>query len=246
MENQLYRTIELYLRRQMPPDERRAFKAKIATDPELAAEVSFYEALLLPHDEQVKSKWRTQDESLLQPETQAPPLLFILRPQWAVAASLALLLAAGVWYTFIYSPPLNSDTVFQENYEGYKYSGILGAGSSAPEDSVWQTTLSAYRAGRFEEAIRTAGQLSNSAKYAAEAELLTGAAYLENGQIEEAIRAFAQVDAPPALRRKAQFFTAMAHLKAKNTGQAKTLFNTIATDEDSPYRGKADTILGEL
>ena len=209
MENQLYRIIELYLRRQMPPNERRAFEAKIAADPELAAEVSFYEALLLPHDEQVKSKWRTQDESLLQPESQAPPLPFIRRPQWAIAASLALLLAAGVWYTFFYAPPLNSETVFQENYEGYKYSGILGAGSSAPEDSVWQTTLSAYRAGHFEEAVSNAGQLSNSAKYAAEAQLLTGAAYLENGQPEEATRTFSLVDAPPALRRKAQFFTSI-------------------------------------
>ncbi len=246
MENQLYRIIELYLRRQMPPDERRAFEAKIAADPELAAEVSFYEALLLSHDEQIKSKWRTQDESLLQPGSQAPPLSFIRRPQWAIAASLALLLAAGVWYTFIYAPPLNSDTVFQENYEGYKYSGILGAGSSAPEDSVWQTTLSAYRAGRFDEAIGTAGQLSNSAKYAAEAQLLTGAAYLENGQPEEAVRAFAQVDAPPALHRKAQFFTAMAHLKANKPEQAKALFKTIAADTESPFKGKAKAILDDL
>jgi len=246
MENQLYRTIELYLRRQMPSDERRAFEAKIAADPELAAEVSFYEALLLSRDEQVKSKWRTQDESLLQPESQAPPHSFIRRPQWAIAASLALLLAAGVWYTFIYSPPPISDTVFQENYEGYKYSGILGAGSAAPEDSVWQTTLSAYRASHFEEAIRNAGQLSSSAKYAAEAQLLTGAAYLENGQPEEAIRAFAQVDAPPTLRRKAQFFTAMAHLKAKNTRQAKTLFKTIAADTENPFKGKAEAILDDL
>lgn len=246
MENQLYRTIELYLRRQMPPNERRAFEAKIAADPQLADEVAFYEALLLRHDEQVKTKWRAQDESLLQPETQIRPVPLVRRPQWAVAASLALLLAAGVWYTFFYTPQPNLDTVFQENYEGYKYSGILGNGTSNAEDSLWQAAMNAYRAKRYEDAVNIAGQFSNSVKYAAEALLLTGAAQLEQGQTEEAVRAFAQVNAPLALRRKAQFFTAMTHLKAKNAGQAKTLFQTIADDADSPYRGKAAAILKKL
>lgn len=249
MENQLYRTIELYLRQQMPPDERRIFEEKIAADPQLADEVAFYEALLLHHDEKAKAKWRAQDESLLQPETQIRPVSrpHIRQPQWAIAATLALLLAAtGVWYTFFYHPAPNLDIVFQENYEGYKYSNLLGNSYYSAEDSLWKSALGAYRSERYQDAIAAASQLNNSTKYAGETQLLMGAAYLEQGRTEEAVRSFEQVGEPPALRRKAQFFVAMAYLKAKNADQAKALLRAIAADSDNSYKEKAAAILEDL
>ncbi len=240
MKNQPYATIELYLRRLMPPEEQRAFESEIATNPELAAEVAFYETLLLHHDQKLKTTWRAKGEAMLDTplEVHIPAAN---RTRWAAAAALALLLTAtGIWYTAFYNP---YRSVVAQYAEPYRYSGNLGNSAAGNEDVQWQKTLEAYRAGEYKKAVEAATPLLQSARYADEARLLTGIASLERGKPEEALRALEAVQTP-MLRAKAQFYTALAYLEAKNVEKAKSTLNAIAPD--SPYRKKADEVMIRL
>lgn len=239
MKNQPYATIELYLRRLMPPEEQRAFESEIAGNPELAAEVAFYETLLLHHDRKLKTAWRAKGESML--DTPLEVHIPANRTRWAAAAALALLLTAtGIWYTAFYNP---YRSVVAQYAEPYRYSGNLGTSAAGNEDVQWQKTLEAYRAGEYKKAVEAATPLLQSARYADEARLLTGIASLERGKPEEALRALEAVQTP-MLRAKAQFYTALAYLEAKNVEKAKSALNAIAPD--SPYRKKADEVMIRL
>ena len=241
MENQRYATIEEYLRKQMPPDERLAFESKMAADPGLAADVAFYEALLLRHDSKIKARWRAEGEAMLGTSLAARPSPRIRRMQWAAAAALALLLTAtGIWYTRFYNPYA---AIVDEYREPYKYSGNLGAAGNGAEDGQWRHVLEAYRSEDYREAIGSAGQLLQSPKYADEARLLSGVAWLQRGRPEDAVRAFEGVKTP-ALREKARFYTALAYLQAKAPEKARDILESIETN--SPYRARANEILARL
>ena len=241
MENQHYTTIEEYLRRQMPPEEKKAFELKIATDPALAADVAFYEALLLHHDQKVKAKWRAEGEAMFNAPMVARPTVRVHRMQWAAAAALALVLTAtGIWYTAFYNP---YRSIVSEYREPYRYSGALGGADSGMEDSQWRQTLESYRSKDYKSAVESAESLRQSAKYADNARLLSGVIWLEKGRAQEAIQALESVQSP-VLHRKAQFYTALAYLQAKEPDKARDILNAIAAD--SPYRSKADEILKKL
>ncbi len=241
MENQLYVTIEEYLRKQMPPDERLAFESKIAADPALAADVAFYEALLLHHDSKVKAGWRADGEAMLGTSITARPSPQIRRMQWAAAAAMALLLTAtGIWYTRFYNP---YQSIANEYREPYKYSGNLGEAGNGTEDTRWQHTLEAYRSRDYKEAIGSAGQLLQSPKYADEARLLSGVIWLERDRPENAIGVLENIKTS-TLREKARFYTALAYLQAKEPAKAGAILDSIETN--SPYRAKADEILARL
>lgn len=241
MENQLYAAIEEYLRKQMPPDERLAFESKMAADPGLASEVAFYEALLLHHDSKIKARWRAEGEAMLGNSLAAHPSPRIRRMQWAAAAALALLLTAtGIWYARFYNPYA---AIVDEYREPYKYSGNLGAAENGAEDSQWQHALEAYRSEDYREAIGSAGQLLQSPKYADEARLLSGVAWLKRDRPEEAVRAMEGIKTA-ALREKARFYTALAYLQAKEPDKARAILDSI--EANSPYRAKASEILARL
>ncbi len=241
MENQLYVTIEAYIRKQMPSDEKKAFESRMASDPTLAADVAFYEALLIHHDRKAKAAWRAEGEAMLGISLTARPAPSLRRMQWAAAATLALLLTAtGIWYTNFYNP---YQSIVNEYYEPYKYSGSLGAAGSDQEDGRWRHALNAYRAEDYKDAIETAGQLQSSPRYADEARLLGAVISLDQHNPEEAIRLLEEVKTP-SLREKVQFYTALAFLQDKKPEKAKTILDLIGPN--SPYRAKADGILARL
>ena len=242
MENQHYISIESYLRKQMPPEEKKAFELKIAADPALAADVAFYEALLLHHDRKLKTAWKATGEAMFDtPPLVARPAPGLRRMQWAAAAALALLLTVtGVWYTAFYNP---YRSIVTEYREPYRYSGNLGAGDSGMEDSQWRQALESYRSKNYKSAVESAVKLQQSAKYADEARLLSGVIWLEKARPQEALQALESVQSP-VLRRKARFYTALAYLQAKEPDKARDVLNAI--ESDSPYRGKADEILKKL
>lgn len=241
MENQHYISIEAYLRKQMPPEEKNDFELKMATDPALAADVAFYEALLLHHDRKLKAAWKAEGRALLDtPPLTARPAPRLQRMQWAAAAAFALLLTAtGIWYTAFYNP---YKYIVSEYSEPYRYSGTLG-GDSGSEDNQWREALDAYRSKDYKNAVEAAGKLMQSDKYADNARLLSGVIWLEKGRSTEAVQALESVQSP-TLRRKALFYTALAYLQAKEPDKARDVLNSI--DPGSPYRGKADEILKEL
>lgn len=250
MENQLYPTIELYLRRQMPPHERRNFEAKIAADPDLAAEVAFYEALLLHHDQKVKAEWRAKGEAML--ENRAQPtssgISIIRRPQWAIAATLVLLLAAtGIWYTMFYNAKPAEQALFETYYKGYHDSNNLNAQQKTAEDETWKIAFDAYKAKNYPQAIASAGSLAGSAKYGDKARLLSGSSYLEQGNTAAAVREFQQVKKSAlSLYREAQFYTALAYVRANDRDKAIPALKAVKADAESPYRKKAEEILKDF
>lgn len=247
MENQLYPTIELYLRRQMPPQERRNFEAKIAADPDLAAEVAFFEALLLHHDQKVKAEWRAKGEVLLDTQVQTQPLgtSVIRRPQWAIAATLLLLLAAtGIWYTMFYNAKPAEQALFETYYKGYHDSNNLNGQQKTAEDETWNIAFDAYKAKNYAQAIASAGSLAGSAKYGDKARLLSGSSYLEQGNTAAAVREFAQVKKSAlSIYREAQFYTALAYVRANDRDKAIPALEAVKADTESLYRKKAEEIL---
>ncbi|MBK7938189.1 MAG: hypothetical protein IPJ82_14365 [Lewinellaceae bacterium] len=242
MENQHYISIEAYLRKQLPPERKKAFELKIATDPALAADVAFYEAVLLHHDQKLKAAWKKTGEAMFDaPAIVARPAPRLNRMQWAAAAALALLLTAtGIWYTTFYNP---YRAIVAEYQEPYRYSGTLSGGDSGTEDVQWRQTLEAYRSKDLNGAIKSAEKLRLSARYGDDARLLSGVIWLEKGRAQEAVQALEGVQTP-ALRRKAQFYTALAYLEAKEPDKARDILKAI--DTGSPYRGKADEVLEKL
>lgn len=258
MEKKADPAIERYLTQSMPPEERQAFEARLRNEPALVAELAFIEALGLHRDQQLKNKWAGKGQSLLrempsdQQESHGAGVgrvrsMWSASPsQWAIAATLALLVvAAGIWY-YRASNDIYSQ-IYAAQYERLASSTQLSAPAGTPEEQIWDQAFGYYTAGEYAKALEKANTLTASPTYRNAAHLLAGACYLEQNDPSEAIRMFQQVERSAlSLYQKAQFNIALAHLRRKDALAAKTQLLSIVNDPDSRYRRKAGEILNVL
>lgn len=250
--------IERYLLKRMSPEEQQTFESRIRTEPALAAELAFYEALWLHRDQQIKNRWAAKGQALLQ-ETGQPQAdqstleashsartVSLANPyRWAIAATFALLVvAAGIWFATTQN---TYDQLYSAQYERLNSSTQLSVSAETTEQETWNRAFDLYTTKNYDAARAEAGKLTASTAYRNPAHLLAGAAYLEQNRPQEAIGEFRQVDrAALSLYQKAQFNIALAYIRARDAQAAKTQLQKIAKDPENRYGGKAEEMLEAL
>lgn len=244
--------ITRYLTGQMSAAERQAFEARMAADPELAAEVVFYETLQHQHDQDLKKEWHALGQDLLDTagpaaEIPASPLRVTHRRlnfRWAAAATLALALsAAGFWW--YHSLPTRGEKIYAEQYTALDESGGT-LGTPNPQDA-WTKAYRSYRAKHYEQARREAAPLLSQENEADRARLLIGLCWLESGHTTEARQALSQVR-PTAVAYywTARFGLAFAYLRDNDLEQANAVLRDISQNADTPEaRKKAEELLSK-
>lgn len=256
MEKKADPAIERFLLHTMTPEEQQNFQKRLDSEPGLAAELAFYQALWIHRDQQAKARWAAKGKTLFQQTSQPqatpktpPPVLTASRPNFhlrAIAAGLAfLLVATGVWYIVIRQNPYQQ--AYQAHYERLNSSSLLSTATGTPEQQSWQQAFDLYERKEYDAALNQASQLTSSPAYHNQAYLLTGACHLEQNRPEEAIRAFEQVE-PSALSlyNKAQFNIALAYIRGRDVDKARVQLKKVAADPESPYRKVAGEILERL
>lgn len=251
--------IERYLLKRMSPEEQQTFETRIRTEPALAAELAFYEALWLHRDQQTKNRWAAKGQALLKESGQAPAeqstlqasysarTVWMANPyRWAIAATFALLVvAAGIW--FATAKQNTYDQLYSAQYERLSSSTQLSGSMETTEQETWNRAFDHYTAKDYDAARTEAAALFASTAYRNHAHLLSGAAYLEQNRPQEAISAFQQVDRSAlSLYQKAQFNIALAYIRARDAQAAKTQLQKITKDPENRYGGKAEEMLKAL
>lgn len=256
MEKKADPVIERYLLRNLSREELQAFETRLAAEPELVAELAFFEALWLHRDRQAKSRWIDKGRSLLheaaQPqgvssaETTLRPVRSANPYRWAIAATFALLVAAaGFWYLNREQNP--NESLYSAQYERLSSSNVLGSTEEPAGKKAWDRAFESYSSKNYGQALQEVRALSGSADYANQAHLLAGACYLEQNQTNEAIAEFQQVQrAALSMYSKAQYNIALAYLRAGDVQAAKTQLLQISRDEENTFGGKARGLLGKL
>lgn len=182
---------------------------------------------------------RDQLEGLL-PQQPATTRIRRLRPTtWAmVAASVALLVLAGWWFT------RSSATDLYAQYE-FVDPG-LPVLMSDTQNYRLQEALTYYSEGNYREAIRRLEALPASYQTNDTLQYFLGASYLYSGQPETALPFLENLDDTTRFREKAQWLTVLIALRQKNWPTARRRAQPIAERTDHPFQPQAQQLLQDL
>lgn len=218
-------TIVRFLEGRMPPAERQAFEARLAQDPSLALEVSFYETLLQGRDVLLKKRLRQARQN-----TNG-------QNRWRYWGGLALILGAvAIWFIWNGNHQTKKPTFCNsERYTRLAPANLLSTGISTDAATTWEAACDAYEKNNLIVALQKARSLVSDPLYADKANLLAGAAAQENGQYEMALEFYTQIK-PQALvyRGKAQINTALAHHCLGQPDKGNAVLNQLANDPQMP------------
>lgn len=243
MNDELYIQVKRYYRREMPPEERANWEAKIASDATFSTEVipyvKMYESIQVKGDQLLNTELHTIGQQLLnapqkakaRPWFQQTPLLLL------VAAAIVLLFSL----IFTLTPTQNASELFAENFKP-----SLGARGA---DTLQTPFFEAYNNGDFEKAIAIYQQeLADSpAALQPNVNLHLGISYLSDNQIDSALSSLSRVNKDvPAIYDDAQWYMALSYLKVGQLKEAKKRLQLIANDPLQDWSEKASTMLEEF
>lgn len=256
MEKKADPAIERYLLHAMTPDEQQQFQTRLAAEPELVAELAFYEALWLHRDQQSKNRWAAKGQQLFKSGDQTQPELTVTHSsvwqrfsqspyRWAVAATFALLIvAAGIWVTR--DPYQNLYSAYYERLpsssqlSGYQYDGENSIPVAA---KTWEQAFELYAVEKYDQALQKVAKLTPNAN----TYLFTGTCLLEQNRPMEAVQAFEQVDRKALSQyNRAQFYIALAYLRAHDADKARDQLTKIVNDPENQFKGKSAAMLEKL
>lgn len=242
--------LESYLDGTMPEAERGAFEARLAADTALREEVATQRALRRALRVQAFKHELQQARERQEGTAQTAPTERqgrVLRPRWglptwqtyAVAASVAVLLLAGVWFWRSGGFQSPEQRAFNEFYR--------------PEDRVrgeCPSDLPAferYAARDYASALaEVSTQADDSTRCLA---YFRGLNHLGLDQAAEAVVQFTDAlrSSERSVRVRAEWYLALAYLQGDQPGEARRLLARIAGDEDAenPYRARARRILDD-
>lgn len=257
MENPLLSPFEQYLDGAMPPEQRREFEARLAAEPELAAELRLHQAAraavqvqaLLDRRESLfrrgrqKLRWRSwwwniQDAFLRTNPNGSSKI------RWGLVAGTALavlLLGYLALKTFVSPdapaapkplvvPKEKVEIAYNTYFKHYDLSNTLGG---ADTDTLYNLARQQYAARNCSEALRNLDRVLADEKfeYRPMALLLRGTCLLDSGDAAAAIAAFQEI--PPAAAgpyQEGRWYTALAYLKAGDAEKASELLREIAAN----------------
>lgn len=255
MDESLYERIKQYKKGLLSISERQAFEAQLASDPELAREVSVWASVQLgiaeEGDEQLRHQLFDLGTQLLQEgkaddnstQTGAARKWLLPRRVWAAAAAV-LLLISGFWLVQRWNTPASPVASAEMLYDKY-YIPLPATGTRDGSDETWKQL---YNQKRYKETIVMIEGLLQDTAYSArsEASLYLGLAKLNEGQAGQSVSAFRQVGQGSYWWEHAQWYEALALLKSNDLNAAKNKLQMIENQTGSTYKIKAAELLRQL
>ncbi len=270
-----YELLDRYFLREMSPEEAISFRSDLESDAELrqAFNLRRLSAAALHRSDVQAFKEKTL--AALQPQVAAPaPMLAIRRLspyRWALAASVALLLAALAWWLLgkpsdrsqqLYAqydvPELYPKTGYALVNEGLFHKGVIGSQEFL---ALKIKGLQAFDSKDWDAAIRLLSEYLTLAKPDDEEtpdeinlmNLYVGRAWLEKGDAPKAIAALQKADAGVVdkvnygyLQEIMRWHLALAHLKNKDPEAAKRTAELLQNAAHPTVNEQANKLLNDL
>lgn len=255
--------IEAYLRGQMTEEAQNALKAQMETDAELADEVQFYSSLMKANANvaekdfasivaKVDAKLQDRDFFSKSNEAQQPAKVRQLRPMrlvWAAAASLLILIVAGLWWS---KANYSNNALQAGNYQEADMPGTMGTTSDAPIQ--YQEGLSEYANQNYEAALSAFAKAAEADSLRLASTYFIGHCNYQLKRYPEAIEQFNTVIAAkdetlPAFINtdKLSWNCLQAYLASNQLDDNFfRLLNDLAENGGSPYRQKAQELQRKL
>jgi hypothetical protein len=237
--------IEQYVQGQLSPTERLAFERELASNRQLSEALAAYRKSELVIKAAARQQLRSKAAEAFANQAR-PAGRTVLLQRLAVAASVALLLAAGLWWMKADGGQPSSEQLFAQYYElpppPTVRSGLLLSGSP------WEDAIEAYSKQDYQTAIPRFRELISDPDFQLKetARLLLGLSLLSSGAAEESVAVFGEISTSSSLRQDAEWYGALALLKIGKAAQAKVAFEQIATKERHFKKKEAAAILEQL
>ncbi len=237
----LYNTIEQYLRGQMPAQEREAFEARLRDDPALREEVQAFrmatEVLEVGIADGLRADFANWQKEAADPKPARSIPLRVHPGVWAIAASLLFLL--GV-FAFWRVQQLDSDTLAAHYYDPAGLTGVRSAGAGQGE---LDAGLAALRAGQLDAAATVFQAFDPASPYYADARYLLANTWYQSGNLDEAVSVLQQLQnhPDPAMSEKSDWLLLLTYLKdgRKESPEFESLKEKIISDPDHSFYPKA-------
>jgi len=239
--------IQEYLEGNLKGENLKDFENRLQQDPALAAEVQEYQQLELGlHSigaEQFKNEV-SQWEEAYQKTQRTDHKVFTLRRYYAVAATIALLIVAGIY--FLRNTPPDMDQLYAQNYVPYEDMILDRGASSEGAQSFLIAGMEAYNHQQYALAEENLQAYLREEPTHYGAALYLGIAQMELNQFDEAASNFDLALQDPKFAQQAQWYLSLLYLKSQQPEKAKTTLQAIAQNPQHYKSGTAAGLLGEL
>jgi hypothetical protein len=163
---------------------------------------------------------------------------------WAIAASV-ILISSSVFLLMKLNKPNNLDA-FNENYKPNFEDNFQTKNFDLKFDSNIKNGIAAYKSKNFDYAINLLKTVAtqNSDEIVIKNYYL-GVSFLAKNKVENAISSLliAQKCTNTTIKDNADWYLALAYLKQNDKANMKAAFEKIATNKNSPYCKKAESLL---
>lgn len=233
--------IERYIDHEMDENELWEFERDLRNDPQLAEELAFMQALSARANSSNKLKLMDLMDNIRQEEEKKSRLVIFSKRALAYAASLLVLIAAGIglWH---YGGNVSNEKVFLNYYQPEPVSFAVRSATMSSDQPVMQG-LDLFEKKEFASAIEYFNQSPDNPM----GRLYGGLAHMELGDFNQAI-----IDFNAILEQKDNLFTdqaawylSLCYLKTNRQKDLEQTLTSIASGR-SIYKTKALKLMNEL
>lgn len=232
---ELFEEIEGYLSGTLAKEAAKAFEERMAQDSDLQAEVALHASL---HKELKNSKeieFRDLLNTIATEKDTRPKKGFF---PWKVAASIALLVAAGFYF---YMNSSNDTNLYEEFFSPYPVEDQMRGAHDAQRDAA----LKLYADAAYEEAAKELQPLLKNGGNDVQLQLYYGTSLLQLNKVEEAVVLFENIPSASARYETAQWYLAMAYLKKEDFPASQQVLNGLVAF-DGIFKDRAMAVLEAL
>lgn len=236
----MYDLMDQYLTGQLSGQERKTFEQELQTNMEFAKEYKMYQTIaggVKAHgDRTLKVTLQNMHTDMLRQGSK--PKIRSIGYRYAIAASILMVLALGVWYL---SQPVASDNLFAEYYAPYETS----LANRDVTENKWVLAENAYLEKDYLSAKSQLEQLLASGESTPQLILALGICHLELDETSLAIEQFNVLinNKDPFLYDQAVWYTALSHLKNASPENALPLLEELRNDPNADQHDSAVRLL---
>ena len=246
--NNIEDLMDKYLLGQLTQKELDMLEHQLSNNPELASQLKqdtdILSGIQSYGNQQLKQKLKTIHKEVIlnvKPEAKIRRMGF---SRLVVAASIVILIAAGMWF---FLNPAQTVDIYAANYEPYSNISLVNRGEVSPTIADAETY---YQQGQYAQALPilenelTKPDIEN----ADQIRLAAGICEMELGNFQNAISYFQpiiEVD-NPLIVDQAIWYSALANVKLGNVEAARSLFEILAGDAGRDYSEEAKVILSSI
>ena len=229
--------IEQYLENGLAEDARQEFEKRLKAEPDLNQAFQKTRAIIQLVEKEAEKETLSMLQQLMAEDKAEETAMEVEQPvetkvigindkrsrmgrrRWlAVAASVAVLLVAGLW---IFNPFTSSEEdLFAQYYATPTFDASRGQVSDADLQAIGNT----FNAQNYPETIQLIGNLSDPST---SLQIFLALSYLETGQTNEAIQLFTQLASQEEQLDEILWYKALAELKSAKPDQAKTTLERL-------------------